>query len=97
MSELEWQFSRVLNETQCQDAADPMKCLRNKNGKALQAANAPSPFPVRTEVPLPLFYWTPCIDGQLLQDRPYKMFEDGKFINVPIIFGNDNDGESLCP
>ncbi|KAK7970488.1 Carboxylic ester hydrolase [Apiospora saccharicola] len=91
VSELEWQFSRVLNETQCQDAADAMKCLRNKDDKALQAANAPSPFPGRTEVPLPLFYWTPCIDGELLQDRPYKMFKDGKFINVPIIFGNDND------
>lgn len=76
-----------------------MKCLRGKDARELQAANFPSPFPGRTDVPLPLFYWTPCIDGQLLQDRPYKMFEDGKFIDVPIIFGNDNDGKltSLPP
>ncbi|KAK8125311.1 triacylglycerol lipase-like protein [Apiospora kogelbergensis] len=91
VSELEWQFSKVLNDTKCQDSASPMKCLRGKDARELQAANFPSPFPGRTDVPLPLFYWTPCIDGQLLQDRPYKMFEDGKFIDVPIIFGNDND------
>ncbi|KAK7941069.1 acetylcholinesterase [Apiospora aurea] len=91
VSELEWQFSKVLNETGCQDATKPMQCLRGKNEKTLQAANAPSPFPGRTDIPLPLFYWTPCIDGQLLQDRPYKMFADGKFIHVPIMFGNDND------
>ncbi|KAK6842173.1 Carboxylic ester hydrolase [Apiospora arundinis] len=91
VSELEWQFSKVLDDTKCQDAASPMECLRGKDAKTLQAANYPSPFPGRTDIPLPLFYWTPCIDGQLLQDRPYKMFEDGKFINVPIMFGNDND------
>ncbi|KAK8056066.1 hypothetical protein PG993_001293 [Apiospora rasikravindrae] len=95
VSDLEWQFSKVLNETGCQDATSPMQCLRGKNEKTLQAANAPSPFPGRTDIPLPLFYWTPCIDGQLLQDRPYKMFADGKFIHVPIMFGNDNDEGSV--
>ncbi|KFZ18670.1 hypothetical protein V501_01087 [Pseudogymnoascus sp. VKM F-4519 (FW-2642)] len=35
--------------------------------------------------------WTPTIDGHFIQDYPYVLFEKGKFIHVPIIFGNDND------
>ena len=61
--------------------------------RALQNANIPTPFPGRTDAPLPLFYWTPCIDGKLLEDLPYRMFEQGRFIDVPILLGTDNDGK----
>jgi acetylcholinesterase len=93
VSELEWQFDRLLNETGCSSASEPMTCLRGRSGTALQAANVPSPFPGRNANPEPLFYWTPCIDGDLLRDSPYKLFESGNFINVPMIFGTDNDGK----
>lgn len=40
-----------------------------------------------------MFYWTPCIDGNFIQESPYSLFEQGKFVKVPIIFGDDtNEG-----
>lgn len=93
LSELEWQFDLVLTQAGCAGVGDPMDCLRRKDTAALQVTNVPSPFPGGSQAPVPLFYWTPCIDGQLLQDLPYNSFSNGAFINIPVIFGTDtNEG-----
>lgn len=89
--QLEYQFDRLTNATGCAAAADQLSCLRGLDVSVLQAQNVPSPFPGRTASPVPLFYWTPCIDGDFLQDLPYNMFASGKFVNVPLLFGNDNN------
>lgn len=89
--QLEYQFDRLANATGCASAADEVTCLRGLDTAVLQAQNVPSPFPGRTAAPVPLFYWTPCIDGDFIQDLPYNMFAQGKFINVPLLFGNDNN------
>ncbi|KAI0136623.1 carboxylesterase [Xylariales sp. AK1849] len=91
VSDLEWQFDLVINQTDCVNSGDPMGCLRGQSETALQATNVPSPFPGRPALPLPLFYWTPCIDGELLEDFPYVMYEHGHFIDVPIVFGTNTD------
>lgn len=62
---------------------------------ALQAGNIPTAFPTRSDSPLPLFYWTPCIDGKLVQDSLSVMFKNGGFVNVPTIFGTDTDGRFI--
>ncbi|KAI4861710.1 alpha/beta-hydrolase [Hypoxylon rubiginosum] len=90
VADLEWQFDRALTATGC-DNDDPMACLRSKDTATLQAANVPSAFPGRPALPLPLFYWTPCIDGDLLRDLPYLLFERGEFIDVPVIMGATSD------
>ncbi|KAI3401962.1 hypothetical protein diail_6522, partial [Diaporthe ilicicola] len=89
--QLEYQFDRLTNATNCTAQLDQMACLRALDTKTLQAQNVPSPFPGRTQSPVPLFYWTPCIDGDFLQDLPYNLLAQGKFVNVPLMFGNDND------
>lgn len=89
--QLEYQFDRLVNATNCAAASDQMACLRALDTQTLQAQNAPSPFPGRTEAPLPHFYWTPCVDGDLIQDLPYNLFSQGRFVDVPLLFGNDND------
>lgn len=89
--QLEYQFDRLTNATGCSTAPDPLECLRQKDTTTLQAQNIPSPFPGRTTAPIPLFYWTPCIDGDFLEDLPYNMFAAGKFVRVPLLFGNDNN------
>ncbi|KAH8675740.1 Alpha/Beta hydrolase protein [Xylariales sp. PMI_506] len=91
VAQLEWQFDLVLAQLGCTNTMDQMQCLRSQDVTALQLTNNPSPFPGRTASPLPLFYWTPCVDGELLQDLPHTMFENGDFIDVPMIFGTDND------
>lgn len=85
VSELEWQFERFVNETNCAGSADELQCLRSQDTAVLQAANVASPYPGRASSPL--FYWTPTIDGDFIQDYPYTLLEEGKFIRVPIIFG----------
>ncbi|ROW18363.1 hypothetical protein VPNG_00195 [Cytospora leucostoma] len=90
--QLEYQFDRLANGTGCASAPDQLACLRSLGTGALQAQNVPSPFPGRTAAPLPSFYWTPCVDGDLVRDLPYNLFAQGRFISgVPLLFGNDND------
>lgn len=90
--QLEYQFDALTNATGCSATADPLACLRSKPTADLQAQNIPSPFPGRTASPVPLFYWTPCVDGDFIQDLPYNLLASGKFIrDIPLLFGNDND------
>jgi len=94
VSELEYQFDRLISQTGCahEPPARQMACLRSKDVAILQAANVAQPFPGRSQPPMPLFYWTPCVDGDLLQDLPYRMFAKGQFIRVPMVFGTSTDG-----
>ncbi|OTB07553.1 hypothetical protein M426DRAFT_71651 [Hypoxylon sp. CI-4A] len=94
LEELEWQFDGVLAQTGCDGVADPMACLRALDTATLQsAANIPSPFPGRPGLPepLPLFYFTPCVDGDLLPDLPFDFFASGSFVDVPMIMGSTTD------
>jgi hypothetical protein len=97
VGELEYQFDRLVNQTGCIEVAlaEQMACLRSKDVSLLQAANVARPFPGRTEPPMPLFYWTPCVDGEFLQDLPYRLFEKGQFVNVPMVLGTSTNGASL--
>ncbi|KAI2640737.1 alpha/beta-hydrolase [Hypomontagnella submonticulosa] len=89
VADVEWQFDRLLSQTGCSSDEDPMSCLRSKDTSTLQAANMPSPFPGRPG--LPLFYWTPCLDGDLLRDSPYTLFARGEFVDVPVMMGTTTD------
>ncbi|KAI1358614.1 Alpha/Beta hydrolase protein [Xylaria arbuscula] len=92
VGELEWQFDLVLQRTGCDgDDDEAMVCLRGLSTEVLQAANVPAPFPGGPDMPIDLFFWTPCIDGDLLRDLPYVSFEKGHFIDVPVIMGSTTD------
>ena len=96
VAELEWQFDRIAQSVGCDatygnDAA--MSCLRSQDVSTLQALNIPAASPGRTAPPNPLFYWTPCVDGDLIQDLPYALFETGRFLKIPVMFGTDTDGK----
>jgi hypothetical protein len=99
VSELEYQFDRVVNQTGCGNVspAQQMACLRRKDTAVLQAANYAQAFPGRSDPPMPLFYFTPCVDGYLLRDLPYKLFEMEQFIRVPMVFGTSTNGASPVP
>lgn len=95
VSELEWQFETYVNAAGCSGTMDELKCLRSKDTTALQLANVPNPYPGQSSAPL--FYWTPTIDGDFIQDYPYCLFEQGNFVKVPIIFGDDtNEGSGFA-
>lgn len=92
VEDLGWQFNRTLERVGCDDAEEPMACLRGKSQRKLQhRGNRGQAFPGREESPR--FYWTPSVDGDLIQDSPSEMFKSGKFIKVPVMFGTTTDGE----
>ncbi|KAI1804113.1 alpha/beta-hydrolase [Daldinia bambusicola] len=106
VADLEWQFDLVLSQTGCAPSSsspqDAMSCLRSKDTAFLQqTANIPSPFPGRPgppAAPLPLFFWTPCIDGHLLSDSPSTLFSQGSFLAVPVLMGTtSNEGTVFAP
>jgi acetylcholinesterase len=88
VSELEWQFDNYVHAAGCTDSIDHMEhmeCLWSKDTETLQIANRASPYPGRGASPR--FYWTPIIDGDFIQDYPYRMFEIGRFIKLPVVIG----------
>ncbi|KAM3086047.1 hypothetical protein ACMFMG_003096 [Clarireedia jacksonii] len=90
VSELEWQFDRYLNATGCSytygaSADEAMGCLRSQSTATLQAANVASPYP--GQAASPLFYFTPTIDGDFIRDYPYNLFDQGRFVDIPVMFG----------
>ncbi|KAH6666303.1 triacylglycerol lipase-like protein [Halenospora varia] len=89
VSDLEWQFERYVSAAGCAGAYDEMACLRSKDIAVLQPANIASPYPGK--ITSPRFYWTPTVDGDFLQDYPYRLIEQGKFVRLPIMFGDDTD------
>lgn len=92
VEDLDWQFNRTLKRVGCEDAEEPMTCLRSKGKWKLQIrANRGQPFVDRDSSPK--FYWTPCVDGDLIQDPLSDMFKSGKFIHVPVMLGTSTDGE----
>ncbi|CAG8955333.1 hypothetical protein HYFRA_00011316 [Hymenoscyphus fraxineus] len=89
VADLEWQFERYATSVGCAETNDTMSCLRSQDSSSLQTANIASPYPGKSGAPL--FYYTPTIDGSFIQDYPYRLFEEGKFIKVPTLIGGDTD------
>lgn len=88
VDQMEFQYTRLLHDTQC----DSLNCLRKLDVRVLGNASMPSPFPeAHPEDPIPLWYWLPVIDGDLVQDHMYSQFLTGRFKRVPMLVGDDTD------
>ena len=84
---MEFQYQRLLNTTSCAD----LNCLRSVDIATFMASTKNSPFPEGSPSPIPLWYWLPVIDNDLVLDHMYNMFESGRFIKVPLLVGDDTD------
>ncbi|KAI5863807.1 alpha/beta-hydrolase [Durotheca rogersii] len=69
---------------------DSLSCLRSKTAAELQAKNSGMPYP-GMDAP-PLYTWNPVIDHDLITDYTYNLFAEGKFVKVPVIYGDDTNG-----
>jgi acetylcholinesterase len=92
---MEFQFQRFVQDTGCFHSNDALSCLRSVDIATIQAANVPSPFPGGSSSPLPLWYFLPVIDGDLIPNELYDLFEQGKFIRVPLLVGDDTNEGSI--
>ncbi|SPO00870.1 related to triacylglycerol lipase II precursor [Cephalotrichum gorgonifer] len=94
VDELRYQFNATLDRLGCEDADNPMACLRGLSKESLQQeGNQGQPFPGRSSGSR--WYWTPCVDGDIMEDTPSAMFGSGKFITVPVMLGTTTDEGSI--
>ncbi|KAI0475342.1 alpha/beta-hydrolase [Xylariaceae sp. FL0804] len=73
---------------------DPLACMRSRSAEELQTANTNlPPYPGATSSPL--YPWNPVIDGGLVSDLTYNSYAQGKFVRIPVIFGDDTNGGTI--
>ncbi|UKZ80008.1 hypothetical protein TrVFT333_007772 [Trichoderma virens FT-333] len=90
VADMEFQYRQILSNANCSS----LDCLRGLDTQALLNASPKEPFVgAASDNPLPLWYWLPVIDGDLITDHLYNHFERGNFIRVPVLVGDDtNEG-----
>ncbi|KFY18744.1 hypothetical protein V491_04715 [Pseudogymnoascus sp. VKM F-3775] len=94
VKESQYQYDALVERAGCKSASDTLACLRKLPEGDLQAVNFNIPTPGGTD-DTPLFMYSNVVDGDITTDFTYKLFEEGKFINVPVIFGDDTNGGTI--
>lgn len=89
VAHLEWQFDRFSTAVGCSKATDQLPCLRVADLRWLFPASVVSKFPGQETIPLA--YFSPTIDGDLIPNYPYNLSKGGNFIHVPLIVGDETD------
>ncbi|KAL4927908.1 putative triacylglycerol lipase [Aspergillus undulatus] len=96
IDETQFAYDGLALRTGCNGAAHTLSCLRSLDVSVLQRANIATPLPGATEPPI--YFYGPVVDNDLIPDYTYRMFEEGRFIEVPVIFGDvTNEGTSFVP
>lgn len=96
LNESQFAYNNLVIRTGCASENDTLACLRNLDTASLQRQNFNTPFPGAQLAPL--YMYGPTIDGDLVPDYTYRLFHQGKFIRVPVIFGDDtNEGTVFVP
>lgn len=92
--ESRWQFDNLALRLGCVGTdAQVVACLRNKTAVEIQQLNYNIPIPGAAAPPV--YMYNPVIDGDFLQGLTYAEFEQGKFIQVPVLFGDDTNGGTV--
>lgn len=95
-SQSQFEYDRLVNRTECSSKQDTLACLRSLDVDSLQRKNYVTPLPGASGNPL--YLYGPTIDRDLVQDYTLRLFHAGKFIKVPVIFGDDtNEGTIFVP
>ena len=91
--ESQYQYDGLLNRTQCTKDdignGDTLACLRNLPIAELQKQNIGMVFPGADRKPL--FPYNPTLDHDFLQDYTIALFQSGRFVKVPAIYGDVSD------
>lgn len=96
VEESQFAYDNLSIRTDCADSHDSLACLRSLDVATLQRENFNIPYP-GAKIP-PLFMYGPTIDGELVPDYTDRLFQQGRFLKVPVIFGDDtNEGTVWVP
>lgn len=93
---MELQYTRFVDDVGCSNSSPALACLQSADLTTIQEANVLSAFPNAPSDPLPLWYFLPVIDGEMVQDQLHKLFDQGKTLKIPVLVGNNtNEGSSF--
>ncbi|POS68541.1 cholinesterase [Diaporthe helianthi] len=97
VDESQYQYDSLALRLGCTgDTKSTLACLRSKPVAELQDANYNMAYPGAEAAPR--FMYNPVIDGEFIHELTYSAFEEGNFVRVPIIVGDDtNGGTSFAP
>ncbi|KAJ5840993.1 Lipase [Penicillium chrysogenum] len=96
VTESQFAYDALVTATACDSSQNTLACLRNLDVNALQQKNVNRPHPGAKGKPL--YLYGPTVDEDLVPDYTYRLFQEGKFIKVPVIFGDDtNEGTKFVP
>ncbi|KAI1411979.1 alpha/beta-hydrolase [Hypoxylon sp. FL1857] len=93
IQESQYQYNNFSIRLGCDTATDSLACMRSKTYLELQEANHGVPYPGRSQAPL--FMWNPVLDHDFLTDYTYASFTNGRFVKIPVIFGDDTNGGTI--
>ncbi|EPE31258.1 alpha/beta-Hydrolase [Glarea lozoyensis ATCC 20868] len=97
VEESQYQYDALVKRVKCDKAPDTLKCLRDLDIKTLSENNPNVPVPGGGGG-TPVYMWSNHIDGDFTPDWSYNLYETGKFVKVPVIFGAcSNEGTTFTP
>ncbi|KAJ5469255.1 hypothetical protein N7539_008873 [Penicillium diatomitis] len=97
VAEMEFQYERFVEDVECGTVNDTLACLRSVDISKIMNYDVDMPFPGGSDSPKPLWYFLPVVDGVLIVDRLYNLYEEDKFIHVPLMVTDDtNEGTSFA-
>ena len=85
VSESQFMYDAFVERVGCDGEDDTLACLRDQDVAVLQNASISIPLPGRNSTPN--FLYGAVVDGDLIPEIPYILFAEGKFVNVPSVFG----------
>lgn len=98
VSESQYQYVAFIERVGCgyDTVLDTLGCLRSLNASYLQENNLNIPYPnLGANASSPIYMYQPTIDGSFIPDYTYRSLQEGSFIKVPVIFGDDTNGGTV--
>ena len=93
----QYQYDNLVERAGCKGESDTIACLRKLDAPTFIKHVHGEPFPGGAGGK-PIFSYNPVIDNDFVTGLPVKSFQDGRFIKVPMVFGDDtNEGTLFAP
>lgn len=93
----QYQYDSLVERAGCKGESDTIACLRKLDAPKFISHVRGEPFPGGAGG-IPTFSYNPVIDDDFVTGLPVKSFQDGKFVKVPMVFGDvSNEGTIFAP
>jgi carboxylesterase type B len=93
VDESQYQYDMLVKRAGCTDKENTLSCLRSKSATELQTFNHNVPYPGAQNPPL--YMWNPVLDSDMIRNYTRTSFNNGDFIRVPVIFGDDTNAGTI--